>query len=403
MNKQGVAIAADSAVTLGNRKAFFNTQKIFPIGDLPFAIVAVGDTQIGRIPIDLIIEGFSSYIKKHQIIKENFFEYKEVLFDYLKGNHSFYKFDEQEIAFAKATFFSIYEHIKDSIIEDNGEFILSSKALQKAYESIQEFFAVSPEFTLRTKNTFNLNYIKQKEKDIILLAYKGFLDERDFEKFPINEMDYEMMHLAEKIFNEYPTAYRYLCNSAVEITMTGFGSSQLFPSVMRFLIHGIVEKQIIYTNIEDDFSIETGYSRTIIMFGQKNVAEAIIDGFSTETRRTIRKALETSLLKNLKNNQNNHENDKDIEDNLVNKIVDEIFQKIDKEMESIWGPIWNSVQHMPLLDMCSFAEGLINIQSLRSRYEADSESNNTVGGPIRVAKITIGQGITWFKKNKGIL
>jgi hypothetical protein len=402
MNKQGVAIAADSAVTLGNRKAFFNTQKIFPIGDLPLAIITVGDTQIGSIPFDLIIEGFSAYIKKHQIIKENLFDYKEVLFDYLKGAYFYYKFDEQEETYVIRCFRKIFYDIKNEISKDHGELILSTKAFQKAYEEIKRFFAEDPLFHLRIKNPFNLNNIKSKNKEISHNAYMSFFDERDYEKYPINDIDEEYIKLAEKIYLEFSSSHYYHSNNEVEIAMTGFGSNELFPSLMRFSIHGIVEKQIIYSNIGVDYVIKNGYSRRIVYLGQKNVAEAILEGYSYETEIIIRNAFRWSLEENLKNQLKSNEYNSEIETNLIEKIVKESFERILKENKKVWEPIWNSVQHMPLLDMCSFAEGLINIQSLRSRYEADSESNNTVGGPIHVAKISLNEGVTWFKKNKGI-
>ncbi len=90
------------------------------------------------------------------------------------------------------------------------------------------------------------------------------------------------------------------------------------------------------------------------------------------------------------------------QEKFLSLIHQEAFVKIDKEikleMKDNWGPIWDSVEIPPLPDLCDLAEGFVNVQSFRRKYESDSKSNSTVGGPIDVAQITKHGGFTWIKK-----
>ena len=60
-------------------------------------------------------------------------------------------------------------------------------------------------------------------------------------------------------------------------------------------------------------------------------------------------------------------------------------------------PIINSVKLIPLSEMASLAENLVNITSLRRTYAIDG-NQQTVGGPTDVAVLSKGDGFVWIKR-----
>ena len=60
-------------------------------------------------------------------------------------------------------------------------------------------------------------------------------------------------------------------------------------------------------------------------------------------------------------------------------------------------PIINSVRLIPLSEMASLAENLVNITSLRRTYAIDG-NQQTVGGPTDVAVLSKGDGFVWIKR-----
>ncbi len=58
MNKRGIALAADSAVTLGNRKKIYHTaEKLFSLSQsLPVAIMTFGAADMMNVPWETVVK-----------------------------------------------------------------------------------------------------------------------------------------------------------------------------------------------------------------------------------------------------------------------------------------------------------------------------------------------------------
>jgi hypothetical protein len=58
-------------------------------------------------------------------------------------------------------------------------------------------------------------------------------------------------------------------------------------------------------------------------------------------------------------------------------------------------PLLSIIGSLPMDELASLAESLVNLTSLRRRVSLDDE---TVGGPIDVAVISRGDGLVWIKR-----
>ena len=78
----------------------------------------------------------------------------------------------------------------------------------------------------------------------------------------------------------------------------------------------------------------------------------------------------------------------------LNKKFDDYINQIKTEHEQ---PIVESIASLPKEELSDLAESLINITSLKRKVQSDLE---TVGGPVDVAIITLGDGFIWTKRKK---
>ena len=116
--------------------------------------------------------------------------------------------------------------------------------------------------------------------------------------------------------------------------------------------------------------------------------------------RTISNYYKNGFEKFLKENLSNSNTDGLLENLLLEgkkSLFPQIMNQIRNRMEENWGPLYEAVVHMPLKDLCDLAYGFVNIQSFRSRFELNENSNSTVGGPIDLALITKEKGFKWVK------
>jgi hypothetical protein len=86
-------------------------------------------------------------------------------------------------------------------------------------------------------------------------------------------------------------------------------------------------------------------------------------------------------------------------ESLMVKGVEDILYNSDHLRQSVRN-IRSSLANMGLLDLADYAENLINLQTIRRKYELSTENQATVGGPINVAIIDKYEGFRWYKVNR---
>ena len=96
MNKNAIALAADSAVTIGNHLAIHNSaNKVFALSKVaPVGVITYANATFMDIPIEVIIKQY-----KHDLGCKKFdklSEYLEDFLSYLTQNQSLFHFDQNE-------------------------------------------------------------------------------------------------------------------------------------------------------------------------------------------------------------------------------------------------------------------------------------------------------------------
>jgi hypothetical protein len=152
MNKEAIALAADSALTLqtqGKPKIFTSANKIFALSKYhPVGIMVYGNANFMEIPWEIIIKIFRNKIGDKSF--DTLEEYAEYFMNFLKNEKKFFSDIEQE-KFVINHFYSYLNMIKNDILQeiekklrinetiDNKEIKkITSEHIQKHYDEWKE-------------------------------------------------------------------------------------------------------------------------------------------------------------------------------------------------------------------------------------------------------------------------
>lgn len=88
LNKKAVAVAADSAVTVGDKKVYNEGEKLFELSHYaPVGIAIYGNLELINVPIDVLIKNYANNLKKSTF--STLREYVNDFFDKLRQQNYF--------------------------------------------------------------------------------------------------------------------------------------------------------------------------------------------------------------------------------------------------------------------------------------------------------------------------
>ena len=191
--------------------------------------------------------------------------------------------------------------------------------------------------------------------------------------------------------------------SASGVVIAGFGEDDLYPSVVSYEIEGVINDTLKYKEGRG-VSINADYPAALIAFAQQDMVEGFMRGVAPDYRQMLTEYLTVlfnvypdELVKSLKRLKPSEKvalvtKLKDTGQTLASSFWDAVNGwTLDKNVN----PILNTVAVLPMDELASMAESLVNLTSFKRRVTLVAE---TVGGPIDVAVISRGDGFVWIKR-----
>ncbi len=394
MNRNAIAMAADSAVTIGNHIAIHNSaNKLFSLSKVaPIGAIIYADSVFLGVPIEIIIKEYKKYIgtKSFSTLKEYF----NIFISYLETNIHLYRLDINEKPYVTNVFISIISVLLDNYTDLYNEKIKSDSLSneEKINIAIEALNATKQYIDSQEMNTdiSFVEYIKQKYKSLFIQILKN---EEKFNWLTDEQVE-DLSNYACNIFDK-----KYDRSAYVGLAIAGYGDNEIYPSLIHVHLYGYINRKIRYSIIEE-ISITEQYPSSVIPLAQVDVMQTFLFGINDH------------FLGYLAN-----EIPKQIEDSL-NKMNDSFFASGGKksilgQMKSVTGkilqhmqttafknylsPILESVATLPIEELGLLAESLINITSIRRKVAFD-RNIGTVGGPIDVSIVSKGDGFIWLKR-----
>ncbi len=388
LNKQGVALATDSAVTIGNGSKFYNTaNKLFALSKYnPVGIMVYSNAEIMGYPVEILIKEYRRKLgnKHYGTVKEyweDFLKYLIKVFED-KDNKNYYF---NQIYMFLSTLDRIInnevEKLRNSF-EDSTKDIIMDNVNNIIYKIINNFY----EHYKKLDDDYVFKKLEDKIREQCLDDIRdtiqseiGILEERSEEQL----IEICIMILTKK----------HDQGSRTGIVIAGYGEEELYPRLINGEFLGIFFGEIKYS-IKYDVSINNENEAYILPFAQDDVINTFMTGIDNDIYCDIINAIDETKELMIK--------ESDCKCNNIDKCFDKLSKDIsgkiqEKSATYHWEPIFQTVSVAPKEELSHMAETLVNLTSFKRNLSMD-EYSQSVGGPIDVALISKGDGFIWIKR-----
>jgi hypothetical protein len=411
MNKEAVALAADSAVSLvigpsdSPQKIFTSANKIFGLSDNhAVSLMIYNNASFLGIPWEPVLTRFEESLGPVPL--PTLAEYADRFISFLKNEQELITPDIEKQYFTSLiytyylSFRTLFQQQASEMIRDLGV-INEDQIGEIVAEKINNFYAEisSAQYVAGADASSIKDLITSYEE----ITKKAITDV--FEQLPIPDPALIQLQEIPFLFFLKVTGIQDPASQNFSgIVITGFGKKEIFPSLITYSIDGRLSGILKYTESENR-KITPEYGAYVIPFAQREMVDIFMSGVDSR--------LVTALVESLAEIFNEYPQaivdsietmGEDEKSNLKNQFQpksDELVERISTYLNnyrlSNSTPIINVVISLPKAELAAMAESLVNLTSLKRKVSLQAE---TVGGPVDVAVISKRDGFVWIKKKQ---
>lgn len=396
MNRVAIALAADSAATAvfaGNVPKIYNTaDKLFALDERePIGAMIYGGASFMRVPWETLIKLFRS---TNSGSRETVADYGQAFLDFLI-TEPLLTDDFIDDYFRSTVNWMADQFMEVARAESSEKSLDLADSIRGLLRSLYQNWMARP--FLGNMNDGTINELRAR--------YHGFLEkfvEFQFLDLPsIGSTERDQLKELALLF-----MVKDLKHTSSGIVVAGFGTNELFPTLISYDIEGMVyPRHLRCRSVHNTTgtSIETGAN--IIPFAQAEMVHSFMTGIDPDLEnkisRIFRELLER-LTKHMASRLPPTLSPDEIS-SFSNEILqiakllnDEFAQELETHSrEKYVDPILDAVELLPKDQLAVMAETLVALTSFKKRTSRDSE---TVGGAIDVAVIFKGDGFVWIKR-----
>ena len=390
MNKQAVALAADSAGTIGG-KIFNTNNKLFMLSKYhPVGIMVYGSAEIMGYPWETVIKMYRKFIRR-----KNFPTLQEQVGDFLEYLVASGLFDKKaEAQYIKDAF----ELVANDILRQLAQVFPDPKNADEKLVALH-FGQILAKSKQESEHDLIECGISEQEKDGILANYKDLSDSlifNNFKDYGVNQAIHDEIYsvMRNAIFRN---PNKYIGSSG--LVFSGFGEREFFPTTISFVLSSIIGAKIMKSKQLFD-SINTENIAIIRPFAQSDMVNSFVFGIDPfleqQMRIQIIKMLESipNIIAEISQEQIQL---KDILFPILENVGKSFFEGMKNYMDyNSMYPIMQGVSSLSPDELAAMAETLVNLTSFKRKISANQME--TVGGPVDVAVITKGDGFIWMRR-----
>lgn len=404
LNKQAVAMAADSAISIGNangKKILNKANKVFTLSKYhPIGIMIYNSAYFMPTPWETIIK-----VYRKQLGETHFPTVKEYQEDFLNflQTKNFFVTDEIQKRFLFNFSYHVIETVISEIINlnkhltntptDANKAELLTLLETKADAYIAQFSAspdICEQFVDYTLASFNL-YSNDLFLELITQRFtNNALTVSAALQSKLKELVFYFLRTKEKLTNY------------TGLIFTGFGEDEIYPQLLSINISIVVENRLrFYQDVGNQGLISNENEGAICPFAQIDVINTILMGIDPTLDATYNANFEASFTKYNQEILNILGTSApvlsaQIQALDIKALVNEYAAKNNEtKSQNYIIPLMNAVSNLSKDDLAEMAESLIYLTYLKRRITFAEES---VGGPVDVAIISKGDGFIWIKR-----
>ena len=416
MNRQAVAMAADSAVTIsGDRylKTYQSVDKLFPLVDgQPVAVMIYNNAEIMSTPWETVISLYREQARGRAL--ESVEAYAEDFMEFLSGNPDLFPAEHQDTEFFKVV------AVVFTVLAEEFEYQVAKFQQSKAAGGRDQISAIFEFVVGEMHNDYQRCPDDTPRGD--LSCFPSGMSEQVRRRYGA-EIDQLLGSLLQMLKNQYPglsvseSTQSMLREIAVfaatkdaffehytGVVFAGFGAREKFPSMRSYLTSSVI-LGILKRKRDRQANINSESGPVFQPFAQDRMIRTFLTGMDQYLRMFIfgetlklTKDLVTDVVRRAPNLTDAQRNAmfKDYSENNLGHALQAFFRSIDSYQYAVHTrPIFRAINSLPRKELGETAASLIKLNSFQQKV---MHSVETVGGPIDVAVITRNGGLEWSRE-----
>jgi len=405
LNSNAVALAADSAVTVGREagKVYASADKLFQLSTTePVGIMLYGQSAFLGVPWETVVKCYRSELGNKRKRFPKLADYLKDFIRYVKKSKQMFPRKDQRDdvrAIIVSYFRFIVERFKEITTREYDKHPKMTEA------QVKRLFAdLVREELQKTKGFPKLQGMSTRVVDAIKKEYDrdvAPIRRHVFGHLPMSRTT--QGHLKEIVFDLITSERLREGHQDTGVVVAGFGEKEHFPKLVRTVLFGMAADHPLYSRREQA-SIENGGQAILVPLAQQEMVMTFMDGIDPDlhseleddTKRACNGIAEV-IFEDIKKKypQYGTNLERKVKKNL-DKLASDLYNESKKVRTGAYrNQIMEMVASLPKDELGGMAESLVNLTKFKRRISRQQE---TVGGPIDVAVITKGDGFVWTKR-----
>lgn len=403
MNKMAVALAADSAITIGQdtEQKIYNTgNKLFALSKYhPIGVMVFGNAEFMGVPWETIVKFYRS--KLHTQRFDSLADYATHFITFLESENSVLWTPQVQDEWFRATITNYLRYLVEQINEQ-----IATAFRQKATLTEQNIASVVARVVTQQSDEWEaapfLSNLSDAYSTHLLEKYGQSIEQAKsavLQQLPISaDLSARVTRICGLLFckNRFP-------NSVSGVVIAGFGENEIFPSALSYTFEAVISGKLKYVQTEHAQADRMNHA-IIIPFAQREMVSTFIEGIDPSYRGALQAYVQEVFLKYPDDILSTIPELTDARRDAVSAqlltVAQGLLTDFSNKMQAYGSqyhvsPILQAVAALPKDELAAMAESLVNLTSFKRKVSLQAE---TVGGPIDVAVISKGDGFVWIKR-----
>ena len=394
LNKSAVALAADSAMSVGYPQKTYPTNKLFALSKhQPVAIMVYNNAEFMGIPWETIVKMYRKEIGLgHRATVK---EYAEDFLGYIANERICTESQRQE------NFHRIADDLFFRIGRDVVKFLHDPSAPEDS-DPLAALRNVAERHTRAFVDAGQAPSMQSVDVNSLVRTHEDDINALIDQRFADHEIDASIRQSLLAVLEAAIGSLR-LSGGFSGLVFAGFGNDEIFPSLVEIMADGAIG-DVVKADIRRSHDLDRAGTQTAILpFAQSEMVERFMEGVDPEFLRYLNSYI-VALLTNvhieimqsaMSGGALTEEQVAELQ-RLVEEKRDQFRQDTGALRRDVFvDPILEIVRHLPKEELAGMAEALVSLTSLKRRVSMEEES---VGGPIDVAVVSKGDGFIWIKR-----
>ncbi|MBX7187688.1 MAG: hypothetical protein K1Y01_21275 [Vicinamibacteria bacterium] len=400
MNKRAVALAADSAMSIGNGgKTYNSSNKVFALSKVrPVGIMVYSAAEFMGVPWETIVKIYRASTEG-ALVHKTLEGYASAFFEFLRVGRSRGLFSEEdEKAVLDRALVTAVRRIPEMAEREMGRRMEAGEDVGAVRNDLPNILAKCADDLHDQVQTFRfLPGWGDKDVDEFSKNQGARVEEIWKKHLPAHAVPPKLI----------PCVVRAICCEIEDglfsgVVIAGFGDADIFPKLVSKSLRGVQNGRLWEAN-EDRTAVTSQNQAEIRAYAQGEMVNTFMDGIDPQQTALLDTALEKVLCEDYPNLLvSKGPPDPALRDRVKQDLTalgQQALKTLQDQMENLRSQnarkITQAVAHLEKDDLASMARALVNLTSLKRRVTLDIES---VGGPIDVAVISKGDGFIWMDR-----